>query len=137
MMECLDPITKLTWDNAILISPRLAKELEERDGVQIFPSKKPMNKDSAFFESAKGTLQNNKAVFNRGKEMAVVAQLTINGRSIEAPIHVVPGMANYTIELPLGLVAPPLAVLVRAPVSMLMQFATPRACSAHWVQHSR
>ncbi len=102
MMECPDPITKLTWDNAILISPRLAKELEERDGVQIFPSKKPMNKHSDFFEAAKGTLQNNKAVFNRGKEMAVVAELTINGRTIEAPIHVVPGMANYTIELPLG-----------------------------------
>ena len=103
MMECPDPITKLTWDNAILISPRLAKELEERDGVQVFPGKKPMNKKSAFFEGAKGTLQTNKANFRRGKEEAVVAQLTINGRTIKAPIHVVPGMANYTIELPLGM----------------------------------
>lgn len=103
MMECPDPITKLTWDNAILISPRLAKELEEQQGIQIFPSKKPMNKDSAFFEGAKGTLQNNKAEFKRGKEQAVVAELTINGRTIKAPIHVVPGMANYTVILPLGM----------------------------------
>lgn len=102
LLECPDPITKLTWDNAILISPRLAKELEARDGVAIFPAKKPMNQDNAFFEAAKGTLQNNKAVFNRGKEMAVLAELTVNGRSIKAPVHVVPGLANYTIQLPLG-----------------------------------
>ena len=103
LLECPDPITKLTWDNAILISPRLARDSETRDGVQIFPGKKPMNKDNAFFEAAKGTLQSNKAVFNRGKEMAVLAELTINGRTIKAPIHVVPGMANYSIQLPLGM----------------------------------
>ena len=103
MMECPDPMTKLTWDNTILISPRLAKELEEKDGIQIFPSKKPMNKDSAFFEGAKGTLQTNKAEFKRGKEQAVVAELTLNGRKVKGPIHVVPGMANYTVVLPLGM----------------------------------
>ena len=101
MLECPDPITKLTWDNPILISPRLAKDLEARDGVQIFPKKTVLN--GATFEAAKGTLQRNKAIFDRGKEMAVVAELTINGRSIEAPIHVLPGLANYTIQLPLGL----------------------------------
>ena len=103
MMECPDPMTKLTWDNAIMISPRLAKELEESQGVQIFPSKKPMNSDSEFFKSAKGTLQNNKAEFKRGKEQAVLAELLINGRTVKAPIHVVPGMANYTVVLPLGM----------------------------------
>ena len=30
MMECPQPITKLTWDNALLISPVLAKKLEEK-----------------------------------------------------------------------------------------------------------
>jgi molybdopterin-containing oxidoreductase family iron-sulfur binding subunit len=103
MMECPDPMTKLTWDNAILISPRLAKDLEARDGIQIFPGKKPMNKESAFFEGAKGTLQSNKATFKRGKEQAVVAELTLNGRKVRGPIHVVPGMANYTVVLPLGM----------------------------------
>ncbi len=103
LMECPDAMTKLTWDNAILISPRLAKELEQRDGIQIFPNKTPMNKKSKFFEGAKGTLQSNKAVFKRGKEQAVLARLTLNGRTIVAPIHVLPGMANYTIELPLGM----------------------------------
>lgn len=103
MMECPDPMTKLTWDNAILISPRLAKDLEKEQGIQIFPGKKPMNEDSAFFKAAKGTLQTNKAQFKRGKEQAVVAELTINGRTVKGPIHVVPGMANYTVVLPLGM----------------------------------
>lgn len=103
MMECPDPITKLTWDNAILISPRLAKELQESQGVQIFPGLKPMNHDGGFFEGAKGTQQVNKAKFNRGKEEAVLAELTIDGRTVKAPIHVVPGMANYTVVLPLGM----------------------------------
>ncbi len=103
MMECPDPITKLTWDNAILISPALARELEREQGIQIFPDKKPMNQDNAFFVAAKGTLQTNKATFRRGKEEAVVAELTVNGVTIEAPIHLVPGLANYTVVLPLGM----------------------------------
>ncbi|TVP77790.1 MAG: 4Fe-4S dicluster domain-containing protein [Puniceicoccaceae bacterium] len=103
MMECPDPITKLTWDNAILISPRLAKELEKEQGIQIFPNKGPMNKDSKFFEAVKGQQQRNKAIFNRGKEQAVVAELTLNGRRVKAPIHIVPGLANYTVVLPLGM----------------------------------
>jgi molybdopterin-containing oxidoreductase family iron-sulfur binding subunit len=103
LMEVPDSMTKLTWDNAILISPRLAKDLEQSQGVQIFPGSKPMNKQGGFFEAAKGTQQANKAEFKRGKEQAVVAELTLDGRKIKAPIHVVPGMANYTIILPLGL----------------------------------
>ena len=103
MMECPDPITKLTWDNAIQISPTLARELESAQGIQIFPTQKPMNKQSDFFEGAKGTLQTNKANFRRGKEEAVVAELTVNGVTITAPIHVVPGLANYTVVLPLGM----------------------------------
>ncbi len=103
MMECPDPMTKLTWDNPILISPRLAKELEAESGIAIFPGSKPMNRASEFFEAAKGTQQLNKAEFEKGKEKAVMAVLTIQGRTVEAPIHVQPGLANYTIELPLGL----------------------------------
>ena len=62
-----------------------------------------MNKDSEFFEGAKGTLQTNKAEFKRGKEQAIVAELDLNGRKVKGPIHVVPGMANYTVALPLGM----------------------------------
>lgn len=103
LMECPDPMTKLTWDNAILISPRLAKDLQDSQGIQIFAGSSPMNKDGGFFEASKGNLQKNSAEFKRGKEEAVLAELTVNGRTIKAPIHVVPGMANYTLILPLGM----------------------------------
>ena len=103
MMECPDPMTKLTWDNPILISPRLAKELEAESGIAIFPASKPMNGSSEFFEAAKGTQQLNKAEFDKGKEVAVMAELTLGGRTVKAPVHVQPGLANYTVELPLGL----------------------------------
>jgi molybdopterin-containing oxidoreductase family iron-sulfur binding subunit len=103
LMEVPDCMTKLTWDNAILISPRLAKELQEAQGIPIFPGSVPMNQQGGFFEAAKGTLQKNKAQFKRGKQEAVVAELTLDGRTVKAPIHVVPGLANYTVILPLGM----------------------------------
>jgi MoCo/4Fe-4S cofactor protein with predicted Tat translocation signal len=103
LLETPDAMTKLTWDNAILISPRLAKDLQASQGISIFPGDKPMNADGGFFDAAKGTQQKNKAEFKRGQETAVVAELTLNGQTLKAPIHVVPGMANYTVVLPLGL----------------------------------
>jgi len=107
LMEVPDPMTKLTWDNPILISPRLAKELQDAQGVQIFPGLSKMSDTegplSGFFEGSKGQMQSNKAQFNRGKEEAVLAEITLDGRTVKAPIHVVPGMANYTVILPLGM----------------------------------
>ena len=103
MMECPDPITKLTWDNALLVSPRLAKELESEYGVSIFATSTSMNEESAFFKSAKGELQKNSSVFKRGKESAVIAQISVGDNNLEIPIHVLPGLANYTLVLPYGM----------------------------------
>ena len=103
MMECPDPITKLTWDNALLVSPRLAKELESEYGVSIFATSTSMNEESAFFKSAKGELQKNSSVFKRGKESAVIAQISVGDNNLEIPIHVLPGLANYTVVLPYGM----------------------------------
>ena len=103
MMECPDPVTKLTWDNALLISPRLAKDLENQYGVSIFANSKSMNEGSAFFKSVKGELQKNSSVFIRGKESAVIAEIKVGKNNLEIPIHVVPGLANYTVVLPYGM----------------------------------
>ena len=102
MLECPDPITKLTWDNALLISPRLAKEIEE-NGFQIFAKPSNMNSGGAFFKTVKGELQKNSAVFKRGKESALLVELSVGKSILEVPIHVVPGLANYTMILPFGL----------------------------------
>ncbi|MEM9025819.1 MAG: 4Fe-4S dicluster domain-containing protein, partial [Verrucomicrobiota bacterium] len=94
--ECPDSMTKLTWDNAITISPRLAKELEERDGIQILPGSGLMQTWGKFRTNV------DNAKFKRGKQEAPVAELTVDGRTIKAPVYVLPGLSNYSIILPLG-----------------------------------
>ena len=64
MQELPDPVTKITWDNAVLVSRKTAKEL----GVQ--------NGD--------------------------VVEISLNGRSVQGPIWVQPGMADYSLGLALG-----------------------------------
>jgi molybdopterin-containing oxidoreductase family iron-sulfur binding subunit len=86
LQECPDPITKIAWDNAILVSPRLAKDLgisPPPDGLQ---------------QVARRAL----AEFDRGKEKAHVVELTIGGRKLRGPAHIQPGLANYTVIVPLG-----------------------------------
>ena len=103
MMECPDPVTKLTWDNALLVSPRVAKEIESKYKVSIFAPDASMNKGGAFFKSTKGELQKNSAVFKRGKETALIVEISSGNKKLEVPIHVIPGLANYTIILPYGM----------------------------------
>ena len=86
LQECPDPITKISWDNAIQISPRLAKELKidpPADGL-------------------KQVARRDLAQFDKGRENAHVVELTIGGRTIKGPAHIQPGLANYTVIVPLG-----------------------------------
>lgn len=85
LQECPDPITKITWDNYIQVSPRLGDELGIVPGEALV---QVANRD------------HNK--IDRGKEVGRHGKLTINGRTIEGAIHVQPGLANYTVILPLG-----------------------------------
>ena len=89
MMECPDPISRLTWDNAVMISPRLAKEL----GIN--PQASQMVK--------KGQMRPNANTFKKGAQEALVATLSLPDRGeVEGPLHVQPGLADYTIVLSLG-----------------------------------
>jgi len=85
LQECPDPITRLTWDNAILVSPHFAKEL----GIVPAPSVIQVARVEA-------------ADFEKGREMAPVGKLRLGGFSIEGPLHIQPGLADYTVVLPLG-----------------------------------
>ena len=85
LQECPDPITRLTWDNAILVSPRLAKEL----GILPRGSLLQVARTEA-------------ADFELGKEQAHVGEVKLGGRTIRGPLHIQPGLSNYTIILPLG-----------------------------------
>ena len=86
LQECPDPITRLTWDNAILISPRLAGELNilpPLSGVL------PVARDEA-------------ADWINGREQAHVGVVKLGGRTVRGPLQIQPGLSNYTIILPLG-----------------------------------
>ena len=86
LQECPDPITKISWDNAILISPRLARE------IGVYPQ-------GSFLQIARIEGVESDPM---GRENSHVAEITVGGRKIRGPIHVQPGLSNYTLILPLG-----------------------------------
>jgi len=85
LQECPDPITKISWDNAILVSPKLGKLL----GID-----------------PKGSLiqvaRKEEADFTMGKENARVFELSVGSRKIRGPVHIQPGLANFTVIVPVG-----------------------------------
>ncbi len=86
LQECPEPISKLTWDNAIWISPKLAQELN-------FSPEQQRLMDIASAKTGE---------FVRGAEHAPVATIQVNGRSITGPIQIQPGLADYTVAVTLG-----------------------------------
>jgi MoCo/4Fe-4S cofactor protein with predicted Tat translocation signal len=64
LQECPKPLTKLTWENAALISPALAQR--------------------------------------QGLETGDVVELAVDGRSLEAPVWVLPGQPDGSVTLHLG-----------------------------------
>jgi len=75
LQELPDPITKLTWDNAILMSPKTAREL----GVAPVPKR---DQTQQFLDQ--------------------VVEIQLGGRTVRGPVWVQPGMADYTLGLALG-----------------------------------
>ncbi|MEW6431135.1 MAG: TAT-variant-translocated molybdopterin oxidoreductase [Myxococcota bacterium] len=72
LQELPDSMSKLCWDNAVLVSPTLARELGIESGVK------------------------------RNSYTADVVTATVDGRSITAPAFVLPGLATYTAAIHLG-----------------------------------
>jgi MoCo/4Fe-4S cofactor protein with predicted Tat translocation signal len=74
LQELPDPITKLTWDNAVLLSPATAKELG------VFTDRNVQNQKFFNFQ----------------------VEVTLNGRKISGPVWIQPGLADHTVGLALG-----------------------------------
>ena len=97
MQECPHPITKLTWDNAILISPKLAVKLQDDDaGIGLIPKATMLN-DS-------GQIAPDNANFAGGKQNAPVVRIEFGpDLSIEGPLYVQPGLADHSLVASLGM----------------------------------
>ncbi len=86
LQEVSHPITKISWDNAILMSPKLAKKLD------IYPK-------GALLQVAR--IEEGE-VDSLAREQAHVIEIEVNGRKIRGPVHIQPGLANYTLVVALG-----------------------------------
>jgi MoCo/4Fe-4S cofactor protein with predicted Tat translocation signal len=84
LQELPDPVTKITWDNALLMSPKTAKDL----GVAGLSGGKSKTTDNAHAHD--------------GQYRQFVIQVTVGGRRVQAPVWVQPGMADNTVALALG-----------------------------------
>jgi molybdopterin-containing oxidoreductase family iron-sulfur binding subunit len=95
MQECPDPISKLTWDNALLISPVLANILESKyPGLGLLPKPTMLNNN--------GQIAPDAAQFDGGKQKAPIVTVNVGGKSITAPLYVQPGLADFSIIATIG-----------------------------------
>ena len=88
LQELPDPITKVTWDNVILVSQKTANALG-------LPAKtvggKADEKSPAIASEA-----------HAGQYDQPILKITVEGRSVEGPVWIQPGMAEGTVAVALG-----------------------------------
>ncbi len=93
LQEAPDPISKLTWDNAALISPRTAKELNIYDHIMALEPISPVTGVKNAPRSPDDEGENRKAPMIR---------VEVNGQSLDLPVLISFGQAENTIVIPLG-----------------------------------
>jgi molybdopterin-containing oxidoreductase family iron-sulfur binding subunit len=81
LQELPDPVSKVTWDNYAMMSPAMAKSLL---GLDVMNQEKGHQSD-----------------YEVHPEKPVV-KITVNGRSVELPVIVLPGMNASTIAVAVG-----------------------------------
>ncbi|MFT3711106.1 MAG: TAT-variant-translocated molybdopterin oxidoreductase [Archangium sp.] len=72
LMELPDSMSKLCWDNALLISPTLARELSIESAVK------------------------------KNEYVADVVEISVDGKTLKAPTFVVPGIPTYSVVMTRG-----------------------------------
>lgn len=82
MQEMPDPVTKITWENVILVSEKTAADLGFPKSDFVYGANPYTQKDHP-----RGT---------------PVASLTVNGKSITGPLWLQPGMADHVVAVALG-----------------------------------
>jgi len=80
LQELPDPISKVTWDNYAMMSPELAKKLV---GIDVINNSREADSYEVTPEKP-------------------VVKITVNGKSLELPVLIMPGINNATIAVALG-----------------------------------
>lgn len=77
LQELPKPLTKLTWDNAAIVSPQTAQRL----GLNSEPGRRGGE---------------------HGTNISDVVELSLNGRTVQAPVWILPGQADEAVTVYLG-----------------------------------
>jgi MoCo/4Fe-4S cofactor protein with predicted Tat translocation signal len=91
LQELPKPVTKLTWDNAAIISPKTAKKLNigkdfrDEHGKTARREEEPLDGGGS-----------------HGKSIVAKAELTVDGRKLVLPVWIQPGHADESITVYLG-----------------------------------
>ncbi len=83
LQEMPDPITKVVWENVIMVSPATAKSLD----LRVLKNRKPDD------------LKNNDRGVVAGND---IVEVELNGRKVQGAVWVQPGLADNTVALALG-----------------------------------
>jgi len=95
LQETPNPITKVTWDNVIIVSPETAKAL----GVGRFNENNALGL-AGWVSGEKEISQTPSA--SHGRFDNQVVEVSVNGKTVKGPIWIVPGMADNVVALELG-----------------------------------
>jgi molybdopterin-containing oxidoreductase family iron-sulfur binding subunit len=100
LQELPDPISKLTWDNALYMSPKTAAKLgirivSAKDNLGDLPNtdERPTTADGKFYQGV---------AIDPMTAFPMVKVTTPDGRSMELPVMIAPGQADATLSIALG-----------------------------------
>ncbi|MEK7950598.1 TAT-variant-translocated molybdopterin oxidoreductase [Luteolibacter soli] len=91
LQEAPDPISKLCWDNAALIAPQTAKDMDLYHEIVELEKVSALGKRTNVGEDGEGEHRTGPMI-----------KITVNGATIEIPVMISFGQAEKTIVLPLG-----------------------------------
>jgi len=136
LQELPDPVSKLTWDNALYLSPKTAAAL----GIKIISANDNFN-DLPNTDSAPRTSDGkvySAIAVDPTTAYPMVKVTTPDGRSLELPVLIAPGQADATLTLALGWgrVAPRLTKEARKNVTAPLRVADGAGFNAYQLRTS-
>ncbi len=96
LQELPDPVSKLTWDNALYVSPKTAKKL----GVDVSPPNN--NTQDLPNTDVSPRTSNSPVAIDPTTAFPMLKVTTPDGRSMELPVLVAPGQHDQTLTIALG-----------------------------------
>ena len=100
LLETPNPVTRITWDNVLLVSLNTAKELLGSEAKDLLDFEKVNGEE---YDKKLGGLPGRFGFHSEsGRFFQKEYKLTLNGKSVNGPIWLLPGMADNTVGVALG-----------------------------------